>query len=108
MPVIDGTARLRLEQKRERDEFMQSCARVARLFTRTAEASQEDADFVLALLRSSFRDRPSMMTYELTPAGQLVLAEVFPDSMVHVREGQRSVLDYIDHAIAVGTGQIRP
>lgn len=86
-------------------EFRDVCTRVARLLTATPHASQEDADFFMKMLDEGFVKSPSMVTFEISDAGALVVSEVLPDALVHYREGQKSVVQYILHAIAVGRAQ---
>jgi len=84
--------------------YRDGCARVARLLTATGNATQEDADFFLSMLREAFVAQPSMVSYEITDGGMLLVRQVENDNVVHWREGQKSVIQFIEHAIKVGRG----
>lgn len=86
-------------------QYRDGCIRVTRLLTATQYADQGDADFFLQMLEEGFLKMPSMVSFVISDAGELVVSEVLPDALVHYREGQKSVVQYILHAIAVGRAQ---
>jgi len=92
-------------ERHRRLAYEAGCQRVARLLTNPAAATKDDAAYFLEWLRKAFVDPPSMVTFSVDATGALVVSEVQPDAVVHWREGQKSVVQYIEHAIEVGRGR---
>jgi hypothetical protein len=94
------------ERRKATVQFEEGCRRVARLFLRPKDATAEDGAFVLEMLTKAFVEPPSAVSYTIDDTGALCVEVVHPDEVVRWREGQKSVVTYLIHAIDVGRGAI--